>query len=56
MSIGSVIVAPTPTAGPLIAPITGLVEANTRSVNCAAVVARHACVGDSNEASRSRAA
>ena len=33
MSIGSVIVAPTPTAGPLIAAITGLVEANTRSVN-----------------------
>ena len=33
MSIGSVIVAPTPTAGPLIAAITGLVESNMRSVN-----------------------
>ena len=33
MSIGSVIVAPTPTAGPLIAAITGLVDSNTRSVN-----------------------
>ena len=32
-SIGSVIVAPTPTAGPLIAPITGLVELKIRSVN-----------------------
>src|SRR5205807_997780 len=33
MSIGSVMVAPTPTAGPLIAAITGLVHSNTRSVN-----------------------
>ena len=33
MSIGSVIVAPTPTAGPLIAAITGFFESNTRSVN-----------------------
>ena len=32
MSIGSVIVAPTPTAGPLIAAITGLVHSNTRSM------------------------
>ncbi len=32
-SIGSVIVAPTPTAGPLIAAITGFFESNTRSVN-----------------------
>jgi hypothetical protein len=32
-SIGNVIVAPTPTAGPLIAPITGFVEAKIRSVN-----------------------
>jgi len=31
--MGSVIVAPTPTAGPLIAAITGFVDANTRSVN-----------------------
>ena len=33
MSIGSVIVAPTPTAGPLIAAITGLVDRKTRNVN-----------------------
>ena len=32
-SIGSVIVAPTPTAGPLIAAITGLVESKMRSVS-----------------------
>ncbi len=32
-SIGSVIVAPTPTAGPLIAAITGFVQSKTRSVN-----------------------
>ena len=32
-SIGSVIVAPTPTAGPLIAAITGLVDRKTRNVN-----------------------
>ena len=32
MSIGSVIVTPTPTAGPLIAAITGLVESKIRSV------------------------
>ncbi len=32
MSIGSVIVTPTPTAAPLIAPITGLVHSKIRSV------------------------
>ncbi len=32
-SIGNVIVAPTPTAGPLIAPITGFVQEKMRSVN-----------------------
>ena len=32
-SIGRVIVAPTPTAGPLIAAITGFMESKTRSVN-----------------------
>ena len=32
-SMGSVIVAPTPTAGPLMAAITGFFESNTRSVN-----------------------
>ena len=31
--MGRVIVAPTPTAGPLIAAITGFFDANTRSVN-----------------------
>jgi hypothetical protein len=31
MAIGSVIVAPTPTAGPLMAAITGFVHSNTRS-------------------------
>ena len=31
MSIGSVIVTPTPTAGPLIAPITGFLQAKMRS-------------------------
>ena len=40
MSIGSVIVMPTPTAGPLIAAITGLVESKMRSATCAAAVAR----------------
>ncbi len=34
MSIGSVIVMPTPTAGPLIAAITGLVHAKIRSATC----------------------
>ena len=34
MSIGSVMVMPTPTAGPLIAAITGLVDAKIRSVTC----------------------
>ena len=32
-SIASVIVAPTPTAGPLIAPITGFLQLKMRSVN-----------------------
>ena len=40
MSIGSVIVAPTPTAGPLIAAITGLVEREHAQRELAAVVAR----------------
>ena len=44
-SIGSVIVAPTPTAGPLIAPITGLVEAKIAQRELPAVVARHVAVG-----------
>ena len=39
MSIGSVIVTPTPTAGPLIAPITGFVHRKMRSVSEAALVA-----------------
>jgi hypothetical protein len=34
MSIGSVIVMPTPTAGPLIAAITGLVRSKMRSETC----------------------
>ena len=33
-SIGSVIVMPTPTAGPLIAAITGLCDSKMRSVTC----------------------
>ncbi len=41
MSIGSVIVMPTPTAGPLIAAITGFSESKMRSVNLPAGVARH---------------
>ena len=39
-SIGSVIVMPTPTAGPLIAAITGFSDSKMRSVILAAAVAR----------------
>jgi hypothetical protein len=45
MSIGSVIVTPTPTAAPLIAPITGLVHSKIRSETRPAAVARHPHVG-----------
>ena len=45
MSIGSVIVIPTPTAGPLIAAITGFSESKIRSDTTPAAVARHRVLG-----------
>ena len=44
MSIGSVIVTPTPTAGPLIAAITGFGSSKIRSDDAAAAVAVAPCV------------
>ncbi len=56
MSIGNVIVTPTPTAGPLIAAITGFFDAKIRSVEQPAAVAddrlRAGCVASASVGER----